>query len=676
MGQEYFKPIKYNVLIGEKKPGESQIIRSVFVGNKKLPGTIDEGIDTLWKVFERSVKLFPNNPCIGTREKINKDTYGNYTYKTYTQINEEVINYATGISILGLCPEVQAKSGQKFKFFGIYSKNREEWMVSDIASHMNSISIVTFYDTLGDSTIEFILSETNLTTIAMESVGLVKINKLKEQNKVSELKNLIIFDDEKPEDIQKAKSLGFNVYTFNEVVEKGKGQHVEFTHCKPETLATLSYTSGTTGIPKGTMLTHSQVAAQITGTQNIGIPITDKERYLSFLPLAHAFERVINLFCMYFGAAVCFYSGSPKRLLDDCKVCQPTVFACVPRIAIRIYDSIMDNIQKKQKIAKELFHKALKEKITNLHLYGKFTHPLYDKLIFNKTKALLGGKCKLFVIGGAPISREVCEFLKVTLCTTLLLGYGQTETCGAAMISNCLDNNPDNPGGVIPAIEMKLVDCPELNYTSEDRNPETNAPEPRGEICVRGPAVFKAYLNDQENTAKSFDSEGWLHSGDVGIILTQRGNAVKIIDRVKSIFKLSQGEYIAPEKIENELQHSKYIKQIWVTGISTENYIVGVVVPEEEECIEFLNQNNINATKENFEQYINNKVLIKEIIKDLDTTGRQNGLKGFELVKNIILFPEGFNIENNLCTPTLKLKRPVLQKKFEEEVKLMYKQNK
>ena len=151
---------------------------------------------------------------------------------------------------------------------------------------------------------------------------------------------------------------------------------------------------------------------------------------------------------------------------------------------------------------------------------------------------------------------------------------------------------------------------------------------------------------------------------------------MKIIDRVKSIFKLSQGEYIAPEKIENELQHSKYIKQIWVTGISTENYIVGVVVPEEEECIEFLNQNNINATKENFEQYINNKVLIKEIIKDLDTTGRQNGLKGFELVKNIILFPEGFNIENNLCTPTLKLKRPVLQKKFEEEVKLMYKQNK
>ena len=673
MGQEYFKPIKYNVLIGEKKPGETQIIRSVLVGDKQLPGTIDEGIDTLWKVFERSVRLFPNNNCIGTREKLSKDTYGKYTFKTYSEINEEVINYATGIVLYGLCPEVETKSKQKFKFYGIYSRNREEWMVSDIASHMNSISLVTFYDTLGDSTIEFILSETNLTTIGMESDGLKKINKLKEQNKVSNLQNLILFDNDNPQEIEKSKTLGFNVYTFNQVVEKGKGNHVEFTHCKPETLATLSYTSGTTGVPKGTMLTHSQIAAQVTGTQNIGIPITDKEVYLSFLPLAHVFERVINLFCMYFGALICFYSGSPRRLLEDSLMCKPTVFVCVPRIAIRIYDTIMDNIKKKQKIAKELFHKALKEKITNLRLYGKYKHPIYDKLIFNKTKAILGGRCKLFVIGGAPISREVCEFIRVTLCTTLLLGYGQTETCGAAMISNCLDNIPDNPGGVIPAIEMKLVDCPELNYTSEDINPETHELEPRGEICVRGPAVFKAYLNDEENTVKSFDSEGWLHSGDVGVILMNRGNAVKIIDRVKSIFKLSQGEYIAPEKIENELIHSKYVKQIWVTGISTENYIVGVVVPEEEECIEFLNQKNMQVTKDNFQEYIDNKDLIKEIIKDLDTTGRQNGLKGFELVKNIILFVEGFNIENNLCTPTLKLKRPVLQKKFEEDVKNMYK---
>ena len=674
MGQNQFTPIKNGVFIGEKKEGETQIIRNpTYAHIEPLPSTIEEGLDTLYKIFERTVKKYPNKSGLGNRERLSKDKYGEYKFKTYKEIETEVIEYATGISLLNLCPEVKCKSGDTFKFLGIYSRNREEWMISDIASHMNSVSIVTLYDTLGDNTIEFILSETNLETIAMETVNLFKITKLAEENKVSNLKNLILFDDDIKEEIDKAKKY-FKVYTFNEIIEKGKTGKVEFTYCKPDTLATLSYTSGTTGTPKGTMLTHSQMASQLLGLKNVGFDLTENELYISFLPLAHAFERVINTYCMYLGATVAFYSGSPKRLMEDCQKCKPTVFVCVPRIALRIYDSVMEKVNTSNIISKNLFDIALKEKLVNLYKTGSFTHKLWDKTVFKQIRESIGGRCRLFVIGGAPISSEICEKLKCFLSCPLLLGYGQTETCGASMIQNSLDNHYYGPGGPIASVEIKLVDVPELGYSSDDINPITKLNEPRGEICVRGPAVFKQYLNDIESTKNCFDEDGWLHSGDIGVIDIMRGNEIKIIDRVKSIFKLSQGEYIAPEKIENVLSQSKYVSQIYVTGISTESYVVAVVVPSIKECLEFLKEKNINCDESNIENYFKDSNLIKEIISDMDKFGRKNGLKGFEVVKKIILFKEGFTIENDLITPTLKLKRHNLKMRFNNDILELYKE--
>jgi len=295
------------------------------------------------------------------------------------------------------------------------------------------------------------------------------------------------------EEIEKAKKY-FNIYTFNEILEKGRTGKVEFTNCKPDTLAMLSYTSGTTGIPKGTMLTHSQMASQLLGLKNVGFDLTENELYISFLPLAHAFERVINTYCMYLGATVAFYSGSPKRLMEDCQKCKPTVFVCVPRIALRIYEGVMDKVNKSNIISKNLFDIALKEKLVNLYKTGSFTHKLWDKTVFKQIRESIGGRCRLFVIGGAPISSEICEKLKCFLSCPLLLGYGQTETCGASMIQSSLDNHYYGPGGPIASVEIKLVDIPELDYRTDDINPITKLYEPKGEICVRGPAVFKKYL--------------------------------------------------------------------------------------------------------------------------------------------------------------------------------------
>ena len=672
MGQTQPVKIQYGEFIGEAKENETKVLRHPEFVNKPLPETYEERMDTLWKVFENSVKKYPNNRMLGTRKKINKNEYGEYEYKTYKEIHTEVIEFATGVSLLGLCPEVETRASGKFKFMGIYSRNREEWMVTDIASHMNSISLVTFYDSLGDSTIEFILSETNLTTIAMETTNLFKINALKEKGKSYSLKNLVLLDNDLPEEIEKSKKLGLNIFSFDDVIKKGRGQKVEFTNCKPETLATLSYTSGTTGTPKGTMLTHKQLAAQLITLDSAGMKLDASEYYLSYLPLAHVFERVINLFCMYIGATVGFYSGSNQRVVEDAKILKPTVFISVPRVMLRVYEKIIDNVKKSGEISKIIFEKALKDKLENLHKTGEYTHPLWDRLVFNKIKSSLGGNCKLIVIASAPINPDIVEVLKVCFCCPVILGYGQTEVCGAAFISNCQDNMSNHVGGPIKSLEIKLRDVPELNYTSKDVNPETGLPEPRGEILMRGPIVFKGYLNDKENTEKSFTKDGWLLTGDVGIILPQQGNTVKIIDRVKSIFKLSQGEYIAPEKIENVLSKSPYIHQVYVTGLSEKSFVVCVIVPEREAIIEFLKTQNITCNKDTVKNYYKNEILLKEIITSLDTLGRSNGLKGFEVVKRVLLVDEPFTIENNLITPTLKLKRTELKKKFSNDILALY----
>ena len=205
-----------------------------------------------------------------------------------------------------------------------------------------------------------------------------------------------------------------------------------------------------------------------------------------------------------------------------------------------------------------------------------------------------------------------------------------------------------------------------------NRNASTGELEPTGEILMRGPIVFKGYLNDEKNTSESFDKEGWLLTGDVGVILTGNGNAIRLIDRVKSIFKLSQGEYIAPEKIENILSKSTYIHQIYVTGLSQKSFVVGFIVPNKKSIIALLKKQGKICDEETIIEKYNTKEVITEILNDLDTIGRMNGLKGFELVKKIKLIDEPFSIENNLITPTLKLKRTELKKKFYTDILKLY----
>ena len=272
---------------------------------------------------------------------------------------------------------------------------------------------------------------------------------------------------------------------------------------------------------------------------------------------------------------------------------------------------------------------------------------------------------------------DMIQKLKVMVGCPFIQGYGQTEGGGTAFLNSMYDTCVGTIGGIENTSELKLVDLPEFNYLSTGVNPETGVLETKGEICIRG-CFFKDYFKNKEETNRIVDKDGWLHSGDVGVILTKNGNALKIIDRVKNLFKLSQGEYVAPDKVQNILIHSKYIHQIFLYGESQYNYAVALVYPELNECIKFLEENKklgeIDYGNINYDGLYKNKIMEDEIVKDCDLLGIKLGLKGFELPKKLRIIGEPFSVENNLMTPTLKLKPGNIRTRYNEEINKMYKE--
>lgn len=271
---------------------------------------------------------------------------------------------------------------------------------------------------------------------------------------------------------------------------------------------------------------------------------------ISYLPLAHSFEKVLFTLALLKGVRIGFYAGDVLKLTDDCQKLRPTFFPSVPRLYNRIYDKIKAELDKLQGVRGFLANRAVSSKLYYLNSQGTLNYAMYDRIVCSKFKAVLGGNVRFMVTGSAPISVDVLNFLKVCFCCPLVEGYGQTECCAAACVSLPVDPFAGHVGGPLPCIKLRLADLPEMEYHSTDK------PYPRGEICFNGPSVSPGYYKDPNNTAKTFQN-GWLRTGDVGMLLPN--GSIKIIDRAKNIFKLCQGEYIAPEKLEGVYLQSKYI---------------------------------------------------------------------------------------------------------------------
>ncbi len=551
---------------------------------------------------------------------------------------------------------------------GLYSINRPEWILSEQACYANNFVTVPLYDTLGDEAIVFIFEQTEMEAVVIDIKKVPIIRRLKD--KLRSLKRLIVMDScSDCEDIKVAKQDGFEVLFLTDLEAKGsqdKGFKVK--EPKPSDLATICYTSGTTGLPKGAMLAHETLIAAIGGAlfllghneiMSNKKPVTDLECpgevYLSFLPLAHIFERVVFNSLFVIGFKIGFYQGDVTKILGDLEALQPTFFVAVPRLFNRVHDKIIAGIEAKGGIAKFLFNHALSTKLVNFKKNGRLHHWLWDRLVFNAVRAKLGGKVKVMLTGSAPLSPQVMDFLRVVFCCDVFEGYGMTELSAVTAVTHRGDYIPGQVGGPVPSIEVKLVDIPEMGYTSKDK------PFPRGEIWSRGPTLFKGYYKNDEATKANVDSDGWLATGDVGMF-DEKGRLF-IIDRKKALFKLSQGEYISPEKIEAILARCPMIAQAFVDGDSLKSYLVAVVVPDQEIVEPWAKSNGIPGS---FSELCKNDLLKGEIMKSIIKLGANGSgeLKGFEVPKDIFLEQELFSVDNDLITPTFKLKRAITKKKY------------
>ncbi len=281
-------------------------------------------------------------------------------------------------------------------------------------------------------------------------------------------------------------------------------------------------------------------------------------------------------------------------------------------------------------------------------------------VVFKKIRQGLGGECKFILTGSAPISQEVLHFIRVVTGCYVIEGYGATETGGACAVQIPGDMSVGNIGPPLTCSMYKLIDVPEMNLVASRDN--------RGEILIAGHNIFKGYFKDEEKTKAALDADGWYHSGDIGTI--DKNGCLKIVDRVKNIFKLQQGEYIAPEKIENIYVQSKFVAQTFIYGNSYKSSLVAVVVPEESVIVEHAKLNNWETT--DMKELCKRADLKKVILDDLTKLGKAAGLKGFEQARDIYLHHDLFSIENGLLTPTMKAKRNEIQKYFQSQIDVMY----
>ena len=676
MGANLLKNVTYGSYISQPQSGETGILRNPNVANTELRETHHLGCKTVWESFEINlIKKRHKNNFIGYRKKINKEELEKkYTWITYEQANEILINFSLGLNVLNLCPEIKFEDEQSFRFLGIYSRNKKEWLLSYLGAMRDSITIVTIYETLGDKAVEFILEQSQVITIVIEIKALKKIFELAKRNKTFKLRNLLVIDKEDDEETAKnLEMLGFVIYRWEDIVQIGKekGTNINLKKPDPEDISIINYTSGTTGLPKGVKVSHNSIVVNTDVIEVIGLYPTPNDIYLSYLPYAHIMETLIITVVFNHGVQVGIYNGNAGKLQEDFEILKPTAICAVPRIFQRIYEGINNKLKKESSIKRKIFEQALKIKIKDYNQTGILKNILLDNIVFKRVRNAFGGRLRFMLVGSAPVEPEILNFLRCTLSCEIVEGYGQTEDIAGVLLTRTIDPITQHLGGPGFSCEIKLKDVPDLGYTSKTKD-EKGKLRPSGELMVRGPIIFKGYFRDKEKTKETIEEDGWMHSGDIAMIIPEHGNAIKIVDRVKNIFKLQQGEYISPEKIENILMGSKYVDQIFIYGDSLQNYLIAFVYPNKREIINLLKTMNKDVDENNYKTYLDEDNIKKEVIKDIDIYGRKNDLKGFELPKKIHLCKEPFSIESQIITPTLKIRRHQAKKFFAKEINKLY----
>ena len=619
-------------------------------------------------MFEHGLKISRNRPFLGKRviyslnEKDPVKILKDYEWMTFGEAAE--IRTFIGSGLINLTSAINSTT----KTIGLLSINRPEWVITEAAIQSYSLVNVALYDTLGQNALEFILNHAEI-SVTFCSGDRIR-NLLQISHKCPKLKIIVSFDDlDSPENEEKvrvsnvlkawAEDRGIKLIGWSELIKIGKENLIPHRPPGTEDVCSICYTSGTTGNPKGAVYINKMGACAIRNFGESGIIIDQNSVHLSYLPLAHCYEKTFMGLMCYYGGRIGFNSGDVARLPEDAKVLKPTIFLGVPRVYNKMYDAIRANTINAPGIKGVLARAGYSAKMQNLINAKTFHHSVWDRILFSKVAAILGGKVKYFITGSAPVDHKVMQFFRIMFSCEFCEGYGSTESCAYGSVLPVGDFSAGHVGTAPTCSEVKLEEVPEMNYF-------VTGAIPKGELCYRGPFIFKGYFRDPKQTSEAIDSDGWLHTGDIASYNPETGK-ISIIDRKKNIFKLSQGEYVAPENLEIIYVNCDWIAQIFVHGDSLKNDLVSIIVPKEELINNFFKQKGrpVDYTDEE---------LKNQISKDLFTVAKQQNLNGYEYIKAFYLEKDPFTIENDLLTPTFKLKRHQARLYYAKQIEDLYKE--
>ena len=561
---------------------------------------------------------------------------------TVPEFRDTVRYFSIGLRTLGVKP------GDRV---AILAENRPEWTMSDFAILAAAAISVPVYPTLLGWQVEYILNDSGaVAVICSNEEQLQKVMEIRSH--CPHLHHIIVCD---PPSTSMA-----NVYMFQQIVESGrvdesKNGRARFDELlakpRPDDVATLVYTSGTTGNPKGAMLTHGNIGSNVATTAGT-VPFEAGDIALSILPLSHILERMVDYFYLVQGGCIA-YAEDVTKVANNLQEVRPHFFAAVPRLFEKMRARIMDNVATAPKARQKIFHWALgvAEKRLPYRVEGRRMPPglavqskIADKLVFSKILARLGGRVKYVVSGGAPLSAELAAFF-IGAGVEILEGYGLTETSPVIAVNRPDRRRIGTVGPVIPGIEVKIASD--------------------GEILTRGPHVMKGYWNNPDATAQAIDGEGWFHTGDIGEI--DKDGYLRITDRKKDIIINAYGKNIAPQPLEALLKSSPYIGTPVLIG-DRRKFLTALLVPNFEKLERDASAMGVSfATREDLVKNEKVKTLIQgEIDRFNQNLDRQEKIRRFALLSR------DFTIDADEITPSLKVKRKVIDKKYKDVIDSMY----
>ncbi|MGL6129152.1 AMP-dependent synthetase/ligase [Chryseobacterium artocarpi] len=583
-------------------------------------------------IILKNIEKYPIKAAIGFKKK--DEAWKELSWKKFGEIIFKTAN------------ALQAAGVQENDKVAIYSDNSSEWVIVDLAAMAIGAITVPIYSTNNAEQAEYIINDSGAKAILvgnqMQYDACLEILHKEENN----LETIIV--SKKAVWIKKE----FNSFYLEDFIAKSSPK-LEICKREYDDTATLIYTSGTTGTPKGVMLTHGNfIKAFDSHFEFFKFKNFEEELSLAFLPLSHVFERSWSLLCLYGGARV-YFLEDPKNVAKALEEVKPTAMCAVPRFFQKVYAGVLEKAEEGSSLKKKIFDWALKTGWETAELrrnekpipFGlKFKQSIADTLVFSKIKNKMGGRLWFLPCGGASLSPEVTKFFE-SVGIHVTVGYGLTETTATLTLFPLTHFEHATSGKPLPGVEIRIGES--------------------DEIQARGNGIMKGYYNRPEETQKVFTEDGWFKTGDAGK-LDDKGNLI-ITDRLKDLMKTSNGKYIAPQQIENLLTNNNFIQQIMLVAEGRQ-FVSALVVPNFEFLQDYIKKNNIPFT--NWEDAVKNEKIIhfyKEKVKEL-----QVHLADYEKVKKFTLMPAEFDINTGEITPTLKVKRNVVLKKYADIIEKMY----